>query len=103
MNKSTGNRLKNLCEYYLNCLSLEENHGVSVFLTSKFELKYREVKYTDERCFEDPEVTLFLSKMSQQRNMIFFLGYPCMIEKIYSTRNNAYFDRLIPAYRLSWR
>ena len=96
MNKLTGNKLENLCKYYLNCLSLEENQGISVFLTSQFELKYREVQYVDERCFEDQEVLQFLDKMSRRKNMIFYLGYPCAIERIYSPKNSTYFDKLIP-------
>ena len=32
--------LRNLCNYYLNCLALESSGAVSQFLTSKYSLKY---------------------------------------------------------------
>ena len=40
---SPDKRLVDICKYYLNCLSLEENNGVSAFLNSKFSLDYAEL------------------------------------------------------------
>ena len=45
MNNTSNNLLRNLCKYYLECITLEEQTGVAVFQTGKYGLKYLEGKY----------------------------------------------------------
>lgn len=95
MMKLMDEKISAICKYYLNCLSLERIQGISVFLTGKFDLKYQETAHVNEKCFEEPKVVEFLNKFSS-RNMNLYLGYPCLIKKIYSPKNNDYFHMLIP-------
>lgn len=73
-------KISAICKYYLNCLSLEEIQGISVFLTGKYDLKYQEITCVNEKCFKDSKVVEFLNKFSS-KNMNFYLGYPCLIKK----------------------
>lgn len=89
--------LSDLCKYYLNCLSLEENNGVSAFLTSNFNLDYTELDKLD---FDDSDesVSRLLHRTSTQRNLAAYIGYPVMIESIHSTRTNQDYLKIAPVF-----
>lgn len=90
-------RLYDLCKYYLNCLSLEENNGVSAFLTSKYSLDYTELNSLDYDETNESAVRL-LKKTSTERNLAAYIGYPVMIESFHSTRTNQDYWKIAPVF-----
>lgn len=89
--------LHNVCKYYLNCLSLEENNGVSAFLKSQFSLNYTELSSLSING-DDDKVANLLKKVSSERNLTSYVGYPIMIERLHSTKNNQDYLRLAPVF-----
>jgi hypothetical protein len=93
-------RLVSLCKYYLNCLSLEENNGISAYLTSKYSLNYTELKTLNING-EDESTANLLKKTSRGKTLTAYLGYPVMIEKFYSTRTNQEYSKIAPVFLFS--
>lgn len=89
--------LFDLCRYYLNCLSLEENNGVSAFLTSKYSLDYAELNGLDFDETNESAVRL-LKKASTERNLAAYIGYPVIIESFHSTRTNQDYWKIAPVF-----
>ena len=89
--------LSDICKYYLNCLSLEENNGISAFLTSKFSLDYAEL--SDITIDSSDENTgKLIRKVSAERNLIAHVGYPVLIEKFYSSKNQKEYMKIAPVF-----
>lgn len=88
-------KLSDLCRYYLNCLSLETSSGISAFLTSKYSLSYAEISSIaiDQPI---PEVANLIKKVSNDPTLTAHIGYPCLIQKIYSSKTEQYFYKLAP-------
>lgn len=88
-------KLSDLCRYYLNCLSLETSSGISAFLTSKYSLSYAEISSIaiDQPV---PEVANLIKKVSNDSTLTAHIGYPCLIQKIYSSKTEQYFYKLAP-------
>jgi predicted transcriptional regulator len=80
-------KLSDICKYYLNCLSLEDDNGVSAFLTSKYSLNYTEI---DKVGFTDSNTAArdLFRKISNDRNLVAYIGYPVMIYKIHSIKRH---------------
>lgn len=78
-------KLSDICKYYLNCLSLESNTGISDFLVSKEE-KYAELSSLS---IENPDerVLNLIRKVSIDKRLIAHLGYPVLIKSFYSKSN----------------
>ena len=91
------NRLASLCKYYLNCLSLEENNGISAFLKSTHDLDYTEIHGLGIDALTDTAVDL-LKKTTKQRTLSAYIGYPVSIEKIHSTKNNEDYLKIAPVF-----
>lgn len=87
--------LSDLCKYYLNCLSLEENNGVSAFLSSKYNLNYAELRSLDLEESNDAAMKL-AQKASTERNLTAYIGYPVMIEKFYSNKTKQEYCKIAP-------
>lgn len=88
-------KLSDLCRYYLNCLSLETSSGISAFLTSKYSLSYAEISsITIDQPI--PEVANLIKKVSNDPTLTAHIGYPCLIQKIYSSKSEQYFYKLAP-------
>ncbi len=90
-------RLADLCKYYLNCLSLEDNNGVSAFLTSKFNLDYTELGSLNFDETNESAIRL-LQRTSSERNLAAYIGYPVMIKKFYSTKTNQDYWKIAPIF-----
>ncbi len=90
--------LSNLCKYYLNCLNIENNNSVSEFLISKYSLKYAELKNLNLSDKKNNQALEFLHKKMSgpNKNVVAYVGYPVMIKKIYSSKNNDLYFKVIP-------
>ncbi|MDO5478649.1 MAG: hypothetical protein Q4G23_05735, partial [Clostridia bacterium] len=90
-------QLADICKYYLNCLSLEENNGISAFLTSNFSLDYAELPSLDVDS-TDMDVAKLISKVSNERNLTAHVGYPVSIKKFFSTKTNQEYFKIVPVF-----
>ena len=89
--------LADICNYYLDCLSLEESNGISAFLTSKFSLDYAELPGISVDS-SDENVAKLIRKVSAERNLVAHVGYPVLIEKIHSVRTNQDYLKIAPVF-----
>lgn len=96
----TDEQLSNLCKYYLNCLNIEDNNSISEFLTSNYSLKYAELKNLDISSEENVSAVEFLHKTisSPNKNMVAYIGYPTLVEKIYSSKTNKEYFKIAPVF-----
>ena len=94
---SSDKELEKVCKYYLNCLSLDGNNGISAFLTSKFDLNYIEIDHLEIKP-TNVEITQFLKRIGAKKSMTTYMGYPTMIEKIYSSRTQQSYLKIAPVF-----
>ncbi len=92
--------LNDICRYYLNCLSLETNSGISEFLTSNFSLKYAELPAISLEN-QTPEVARLIQKISGDHALVAHIGYPSLIQKKFSTKTNQCFYKIAPVFLFS--
>lgn len=92
--------LSSICKYYLNCLSMEESSGVSAFLKSQYSLNYVELTSLNVDG-NDERIADLLKKVSSERNLTSYVGYPVMIERIHSTKNNQDYIKVAPVFLFS--
>lgn len=92
--KKVDIELSNLCNYYLNCLSLEENNGISLYLNGN----YSEINNFDISQEINEDAISYLNKTSKKRNYISYIGYPISVETLYSPKKDAYFKVLVPVF-----
>ncbi len=90
-------KLESLCKYYLNCISLEESNGISAFLNSNFSLDYAEIPSLSVNS-EDNNIARLIRKVSSERNLTAYVGYPVMIEKIFSSKTNQSYLKVAPVF-----
>lgn len=75
-----------LCQYYLSCISRDEDGGVSVFAANKFgDHDYAELDFlpeiADERLFETESARRLLGRIRKDRGRLgLYLGYPSAIK-----------------------
>ena len=89
--------LVDICNYYLNCLSLEESNGISAFLTSSFSLDYVELSSMTVDSSDD-NIARLVHKVSAEKNLAAHVGYPVLIEKIHSTKTNQDYLKVAPVF-----
>lgn len=89
--------LSDLCHYYLNCLSLEENNGISTFLTSNFNLDYTELGALGFNDSNESAARL-LKRTATERSLAAYIGYPVMINKIHSTKTGKDYLKIAPIF-----
>jgi very-short-patch-repair endonuclease len=97
---STDKLLEHICEYYLNCLSLEESNGVSAYQTSKYSLDYTELNSISLKTI-NPETKKLISKVTRSRNLTAHIGYPVLLEKFHSRRTNQDYYKVAPVFLFS--
>ncbi len=71
--------LKRLCNYYLQCITLESNSSVSQFLESKFDYEYAVLNGLGIDAKKDVSAIKLLNKIAADREKKAFLGYPVQI------------------------
>lgn len=89
--------LRNLCNYYLNCLSLESSSSVSQFLTSKYNLQYAVLNGLSIDSDNNQKAIGLLKKISSNRNSRAYLGYPVRIFTVYSRTGKEY-QKIAPIF-----
>ena len=89
--------LSDICRYYLNCLSLEENNGISAFLRSKFSLDYAELSSVSLNS-SDENISSLVRKVSIEKNLVAHVGYPVLIEKLYSKKTQKEYLKIAPVF-----
>ena len=82
--------LRNVCNYYLNCLSLESSSSVSQFLSSSFSLQYAVLNglEIDPEC--DQSALTLLNKIRSNKEAKAYLGYPVRIYTVYGKGGKPY-------------
>ena len=86
-----------LCNYYLNCLSLESSSSVSQFLSSKYSLQYAVLNGLGIIPDSDQAALALLNKISNKRGSIAYLGYPIRIYTVYGKNGMAY-QKIAPIF-----
>ena len=89
--------LADICKYYLNCLSLEEGNGISAFLKSNFSLNYAELSSMSVDSSDD-NIASLIRKISAEKKLTANVGYPVLIEKIHSVKNNQDYLKVAPVF-----
>jgi hypothetical protein len=89
--------LRNLCNYYLNCISLESSSSVSQFLTSKYDLQYEVLNGLGLDSDNDQAALNLLRKISSNRDLKAYLGYPIRIFTVFGKDGTAY-QKIAPIF-----
>ena len=76
---------------------MEENNGINDYLTSKYDSKYTELSSLDFDETNESAVRL-LKKVSSERNLAAYIGYPVMIESFYSMKSNQTIYKIAPVF-----
>lgn len=84
-------KLNDICKYYLNCLSVEQNTGIYTFLSSKFAPLYIEVDGINKEDLYTEEVSNYLLKHNRMKKSANFLGYPILIDKFTSKKGEVFY------------
>lgn len=90
--------LQNICRYYLNCLSLDDANSINAFARGQFSLNYvelpaLELDNTGYGCYDKLNSTL-----GRGKNYTKYLGYPVMLDKIRSRKNNQEYYTVTPVF-----
>lgn len=88
--------LRNICNYYLNCLAVESRSAVSQFLTSWHELNYVPVAGLDVDSIANPSTVRLLNRVNSDKTKTAYLGYPVRIFTIRS--NKGAFRKIAPVF-----
>lgn len=89
--------LHNLCNYYLNCLTLESSGTVSQYLTSQFDLKYAYVHDLEIDPQEDECAVKLLKNIGSDHNKKAYLGYPVRVFSFWG-KNNTKLRKIAPVF-----
>ena len=89
--------LRNLCNYFLNCLALESSGAVSQFLTSHYSLKYAYIHDLEIDPYKDDEAIQLLKTISIEHNKKVYLGYPVRVFTILG-KNNTKYRKIAPVF-----
>ena len=93
---SADPELKKLCQYYLNCIALDETKGISVFKDSQFTPDYVEVDSLNLNTQIHDEVVNFMKNTASINRKVMYLGYPSCVYTIHST--NGEFKKIAPIF-----
>jgi hypothetical protein len=87
--------LSKICRYYLECLSFDNEQGVSTFAASQFDVDYAELSTFpldddgSSSLFANPEVSRLVGKMNRERfKKTLYLGYPTSVHSFVSQKGN---------------
>ncbi len=92
--------LRNLCNYYLNCIALESSSSVSQFLTGHYGLNYALLHGLELNPERDEDAIQFLKKVSTDKNKTVYLGYPVRVFTIWGKYNTPY-KKIAPVFMFS--
>ena len=89
-------RLHRLCNYYLQCISLEASGSVSQFLSSKYDQCYVVLSGLKIDPQKDTDALNLLKKINDNKDKKAYLGYPIRIYTIHSNKGS--FQRIAPVF-----
>ena len=75
--------LSSVCNYYLNCLSLEQSSGITAFINAKDDLRYAPLSSLVPDS-SDPAIAKLIKAVSTERSLCAYIGYPVIVEKVSS-------------------
>ncbi len=85
--------LARVCQYYLDCLSQDDETGISVFASSRFSLDYAPISElplldgTEVDLLENESAKKLLNKVQSDRSRLqLYLGYPTRLNMIHSRK-----------------
>ena len=96
--KKPDSLLADLCRYYLNCLSLDEDKTISAPLHSGYGVSYVGTGCFGDDCFKEESTIEFLNKIAKQRSLTAYAGYPVMVDKIFYPRTGESRLTLAPVF-----
>lgn len=89
--------LSKICRYYLECLSFDNEQGVSTFADGEFGVDYAELEtfpHDDEgssALFTNPDVSRLVSKMNRERfKKTLYLGFPTSVHSFTARTGKRY-------------
>ncbi|MCR5089810.1 MAG: AAA family ATPase, partial [Oscillospiraceae bacterium] len=89
--------LRNLCNYYLQCLSQESSTSVSQYLTSRYDTQYEVLSRLEIDPVADPEAMALLRRIQTSRDKKAYLGYPVRIFT-FNSREGRTFRKIAPVF-----
>ncbi len=93
----TDTYLSRICNYYLNCLSLESGNSVSQMLRGEKEPKYVPLNSFSVSTDDNPGAAVLLKRTHENRDLRAYLGYPV---RIYTAvdKNGSRYKRIAPVF-----
>ena len=89
--------LRNLCNYYLQCISLEDSSSVSQFLKSKYSYEYAVLNGLEVDAYTDTGAIALLNRINGARDKKAYLGYPLRIYTFYG-RGGVPYRKIAPVF-----
>lgn len=88
--------LRKLCNYYLQCISLEASGSVSQYLTSIYDLSYVVLNGLNIDSQKDLSAVNLLKKINAKKDKKAYMGYPVRIYTLYG--KNGPFQKIAPVF-----
>lgn len=89
--------LRNICNYYLNCIAIESSNSVSQFLSGKFDLKYAILKGLEIDPQRDKNAIQLLAHINSDRSKAAYMGYPVRVFS-FRGRNGESYKKIAPVF-----
>ncbi len=89
--------LRNICNYYLNCIAIESSNSVSQFLSGKYESKYAFIKGLTIDSQKDKSTIQLLSRINSDRSKAAYMGYPVRVFS-FRGRNGELYKKIAPVF-----
>lgn len=89
--------LQKLCNYYLQCISLESSSSVSQFLSSKYDYKYAILNDLKIDSGKDTEAISLLNRIASNREKKAYLGYPIRIFTVFG-KGGVPYKKIAPVF-----
>lgn len=89
--------LQKLCNYYLQCISLESSSSVSQFLSSKYDYNYAILNDLKIDSGKDTDAISLLNRIASNREKKAYLGYPIRIFTVFG-KGGVPYKKIAPVF-----
>lgn len=96
--KTADKELRNICRYYLNCMSIDETNSINTFARGRYGLNYEELSELELHNINRASYDRLNSRIGRGKNYTIYLGYPVMLDKIKSKKNNQEYYIVTPVF-----